>query len=157
MGKGRDRIDRLCDEWGAIRRELLGYALPALSKDQLGAIRCTLAARRDLHHGAKSQKIEQHWPEYPFRGDAALVNTVFHALSEPLQEIMDAHWTATTPKSKSLRADLMGLSVRVYWQRVDRVRASVEGAIAIVESVRTVSPSSGGTFDTRIGSTRAGT
>jgi hypothetical protein len=139
MGKGRDRIDKICDEWARVRRELLGYALPALAKDQLGSIRCTLAARRDLHHGSRSGKIEQHWPEFPYRGDAAIVNTVFKRMPESLQEIMDAHWVATTPKSKSMRADLMGLSVRVYWQRVDRVRCAVDGALAIVESVRTLS------------------
>lgn len=146
---GRDRIDRICDEWGAIRRELLGFALPALARDQLGAVRCTLAARRDLHHGARSGKVEQAFPEYPFRGDAAIVNTVYKRLPEPLQEIMDAHYTATTPRSKSLRADLMGLSVRVYWERVNRVRAAVEGGLAIVESVRTHTPISRATFGTR--------
>jgi hypothetical protein len=135
--RGRDRIDKICDEWGAIRRELLGYATPNLAKDQLGAVRCTLAARRDLHHGGKSGRVEQHFPEYPFRGDAAVVNAVYKRLAEPLQEIMDAHYTATTPRSKTVRADLMGLSVRVYWERVNRVRAAVDGALAIVESVRT--------------------
>jgi hypothetical protein len=135
--RGRDRIDKICDEWGAIRRELLGYATPKLAKDQLGAVRCTLAARRDLHHGGKSGRVEQHFPEYPFRGDAAVVNAVYKRLAEPLQEIMDAHYTATTPRSKTVRADLMGLSVRVYWERVNRVRAAVDGALAIVESVRT--------------------
>lgn len=135
----RDRIDRICDEWGRVRRELLGYALPALAKDQLGAIRCTLAARRDLHHGGRSGRIEQHFPEYPFRGDSALVNEVFKRMPEVLQEIADAHYTATTPRSKSMRADLMGLSVRVYWERVNRFRAAVDGAMAVVESVRTLS------------------
>ena len=149
MARGRDRIDLLCLEWGNVRRELLGYALPALAKDQLGSVRCTLAARRDLHHGGTSGKIEQHFPEYPFRGDAALVNAVFKRMPEALQEIMDAHYTATTPRSKTLRADLMGLSVRVYWERVNRVRATIDGALAIVESVRTLSASSGGISGTR--------
>jgi hypothetical protein len=145
---GRDRTDRLIDEWAGVRRELLGYSNPKLSKDYLGSMRCTLAARRDLHHGGRSGKVEQQWPEFPFRGNAAIVNEVFKRLSEPLQEIMDAHWVATTPRSKTLRADLMGLSVRVYWERVNRVRAAVEGGMAVVESVRTLSPSSGGIYAT---------
>lgn len=147
---GRDRIDLLCDAWGAVRRELMGYALPALAKDQLGAVRCTLAARRDLHHGARSGKVEQQFPEYPFRGDTAIVNTVFKRLPETLQEIMDAHYTATTPRSKSQRAELMGLSVRAYWDRVNQARAAIEGGLAIVESVRTLSPDSRGSFGTRV-------
>jgi hypothetical protein len=150
---GRDRIDRICDEWGRVRRELLGYAVPALAKDQLGAIRCTLAARRDLHHGARGGKVEQHFPEYPFRGDSAIVNEVYRRLPEVLREIADAHYTATTPRNKALRADLMGLSRQVYWDRVARFRSAVEGAFAIVESVRTHSPSGGGSFGIRIDAT----
>lgn len=128
---GRDRTDLVIDSWAKVRRELLGYESP---RQYLGSVRCTLAARRDLHHGQRSQKVEQHWPEFPYRGDAALVNEVFKRLPESLQEIMDAHYVATTPRSKSLRADLMGLSVRVYWERVNRVRAAVDGALAIIES-----------------------
>jgi len=147
--RARDRIDSICDEWACVRRELLGYALPALAKDQLGAVRCTLAARRDLHHGSKGGIIDQHWPEFPYLGNAAVVNEVFKRLPESLQEIMDAHWVATTPRSKSLRADLMGLSVRVYWERVERARCSVDGAMAIVESVRTLLPDRRGISVTR--------
>lgn len=135
---GRDRTDRIIDTWAQVRRELLGYSQP---RQYLGSVRCTLAARRDLHHGQRSQKVEQHWPEFPYRGDAAVVNEVFKRMPEALQEIMDAHYVATTPRSKSLRADLMGLSVRVYWERVNRVRAAVDGALAVVESVRTLSAS----------------
>lgn len=138
---GRDRTDRIIDSWAQVRRELLGYTEP---RRYLGGVRCTLAARRDLHHGARSGKVEQNWPEFPYQGDAALVNEVFKRMPEALQEIMDAHYVATTPRSKSLRADLMGLSVRVYWERVNRVRAAVDGALAVVESVRTLSPSSSG-------------
>ena len=128
---GRDRTDRIIDTWAQVRRELLGYSRP---RQYLGAVRCTLEARRDLHHGARSGRVEQRWPEFPYQGDAAIVNEVFKRMPEALQEIMDAHYVATTPRSKSLRADLMGLSVRVYWERVNRVRAAVDGALAVVES-----------------------
>jgi hypothetical protein len=133
----RDHVDQMCDEWAIVMRELLGITEPKLAKDYLGALRCTLGDRRDLHHGAKSMKMEQHWPEYPFRGNAATVNVVYHRLPEPLQRIMVAHYVILRPKSKSIRAELMGLSTRVYWDRVARARCSVDGALAVVETVRT--------------------
>lgn len=145
----RDAVDMACDEWAIAMRELLGVTQPRLAKDYLGAVRCTLSARRDLHHGGTSGRVEQHFPEYPFRGTAATVNAVYRRLSEPLQEILVAHYVAMTPRSKPMRADLMGLSLRVYWERVGRAKASVDGALAIVETVRTVSASSRGISATR--------
>ena len=112
---------------------------PLMAKEYVGALRCTLAARRDLHHGSRSGKLDQQWPEYPFQGTAATVNVVYRRLPEPLQEIMVAHYVALTPRSKSIRANLMGLSVRLYWERVGRVKAAVSGAFAMVDAVRTVS------------------
>jgi hypothetical protein len=136
MVRRTDSIDSACEEWAlAVRR----MEHPQLAKEHVGALRCTLAARRDLHHGSRSGKIDQQWPEFPFQGVAATVNVVYRRLPACLQEIMVAHYVALTPRSKSLRADLMGLSVRLYWERVGRAKAAVSGAFAIVESVRTVS------------------
>jgi hypothetical protein len=134
-----DAIDLACEQWAVVMRELLGLTQPRLARDYVGALRCTLAARRDLHHGSTSGKVEQNWPEFPFLGNPATVNAVYKRLAEPLQEIMVAHYVAMTPRSRSARADLMGLSVRVYWDRVARAKCSVDGAFAIVETVRTLS------------------
>jgi hypothetical protein len=138
MARKRNAVDLACEEWAVPMRELLGAAQPKLAKDYLGPVRCTLAARRDLHHGARSGRVEQHFPEYPFRGTAALVNTVYRRMPEPIQEIMVAHYVALTPRSKTLRADLMGISVRDYWNRLGRAKSAVDGALAIVETVCTI-------------------
>ena len=134
----RDHVDQICEEWAKVMRDIMGVTHPLLAKDYVGSLRCTLGCRRDLHHGSKSMKMDQHWPEYPFLGDAATVNAAYKHMSEPLQEIMVAHYVAMCPRSKSQRADLMGLSTRVYWDRVGRARCHVEGAFAIVRTVRTV-------------------
>lgn len=141
MTRRGDVVDAACEEWAiAVRR----FENPRLPKEYVGSLRCTLAARRDLHHGGRTGKVEQHWPEYPFQGRAAAVNVVYKRLSDPLQEILIAHYVALTPRSKSLRADLMGLSVRLYWERVGRAKSAVSGALAILETVRTVSASGDG-------------
>ena len=137
MGKHRDNIDVACEEWAVPMRDQLGVTQPKLAKDYLGSLRCTLAARRDLHHGGTSGRVEQHWPEFPFQGRAAVVNTVYKRLPEPLQEILVAHYVAITPRSKTVRADLMGVSAREYWLRVGRAKSAMQGAFAIIESVCT--------------------
>ena len=143
MVRRTDAVDVACEEWAVPMRELLGWTQPRLAREYVGSLRCTLGARRDLHHGGRSGKVDQWWPEFPFQGRAATVNAVYRRMPEPMQEIMVAHYVATTPRSKSLRADLMGLSVRVYWERVNRARAAVDGAMAVVESVRTLSAENG--------------
>lgn len=139
MGRGRDQIDHLCEEWAHTRREVVGIREPLRACDYLGAVYSTLGPRRDLHAGSRSiSHVVQHFPEV-YRGNAALVNTAFHRMPPSLKEIMDWHFTLTHPRSKTLRADLMGVSLRVYWERVNRAKCFVEGALAVVESVRTLS------------------
>jgi hypothetical protein len=98
---------------------------------------CTLGARRDLHHGARSTgRVEQHFPEVYPPGIPTLVNAVFKQMPEPLQDVMRWHYVLEVPRSRSLRARLMGMSPRVYWERVGRAKGFVGGALAVVESVR---------------------
>jgi hypothetical protein len=140
----RDSTDSIIDEWARVRREVVGIKQPLRSCDYLGSPRCTLGSRGDLHAGARSVgRVEQNWPEFPYRGQAALVNWLFWRASPTFKEMMDWHWTLTHPRSKSMRADLMGLSLRVYWERVARVKAYIDGGLALAESVRTVPPDSG--------------
>lgn len=113
-------------------RELLGLRDPRPG-GYVGGIHCTLAARRDLHHGGRSGRVEQRWPEFPFHGRAATVNVVYRRMPEALQEILVAHYCVQSPRSKSLRADLMGISTREYWMRVARAKAAVDGGLAISE------------------------
>ena len=131
----RDSTDRIIDSWAQVRREVLGIKHPLRSCDYLGMPRCTLGGTRDLHAGSRSVgRIEQNWPEFPYRGTDALVNWLFWRATPTFKEIMDWHWVLLVPRSKSVRADLMGLSVRVYWERVARVKAYVDGGLALAES-----------------------
>jgi hypothetical protein len=136
----RDHIDQMCEEWARVRRELLGIRRPLRASDYLGPIRCTIGQRRDLHAGSSSTgRVEQHFPEVYMPGNQQLVNTVFHRMPPCLAEIMDWHYVLEVPRDKRLRADQMGLSTRVYWERVRRAKTFIEGAVAIVDSVRTQS------------------
>ena len=136
----RDSVDLACEAWAHVRRELVGIKEPVLSRDYLGPMRCTLGERRDLHAGARSaNKVEQHFPEIYPPGFPALVNTVFWKMPEALKDVMHAHYVVQAPRSKSLRATMMGISTRVYWERVARAKERVSGAMAIVETVRSLS------------------
>jgi hypothetical protein len=130
----RDTIDALCESWAAAYREAFVKRYPTQSKDVLGSVHCTLAARRDLHHGSRSGRVEQQWPEFPFRGDDAMVNAVYKHLPEPLQEVMVVRYVVLRPRDQRVRADLMGLSWRVWYDRVGRVKSAVDGALAIVSA-----------------------
>ena len=64
MGRRRhDAIDLACLAWGNARRRMLGLDDVRKSTDMLGPMRSTLGQRRDLHAGARSNRLEQHWPE----------------------------------------------------------------------------------------------
>lgn len=140
MGKRRDEIDLLLESWARRRREVLGIRHPLTARDYLGAVKCTLGERRDLHHGARSNRVEQHWPEFPYTGDLHLVNIAVKAMAPALREIVDWHWTLEVPRDRRLRADLMGLSPNQYWSRVARAKHFVAGALAAVEVLQHKSP-----------------
>jgi len=129
MGRRRsDSIDLVCQRWAEERRRILGIEEPRKSSQYLGAVRCTLAARRDLHAGAMSVgKVDQHWPEV-YEGDAAKVNEAFWKMAPELKTVMDVHYVARAPIS--IKADALAMSESKYWQRVNWVRAFVEGWLA---------------------------
>jgi hypothetical protein len=152
----RDHIDLLIDEWAAIRREIVGKKLPLRSADYLGAPRCSIGNIRDLHAGSRSDgAFNQRWPPFPYERsqNATMINFMFQAMSPTLKEIMDWHWVRTAPRDKRLRAELMGISRTKYWERVDRVKCYIQGGIAVVDCVRTVSPENGGINTIRATST----
>jgi len=143
-GKRRELVDILLEAWARERRELLGLRHPLSAREYIGPLRCTLSARRDLHAGARSEgRRVEHWPEFPYTGDLALVNLVVKATPEPLRSIYDWHWTLERPKDKRQRAELVGLSSTVYWHRVGFCRERVLGALAVLDSVRTHAGSEG--------------
>lgn len=141
--KRRDNVDIACEQWAGVMRELVGLRDPDHAHGFLGPMRCTLAARRDLHHGSRTQRPEQHWPEFPFARipEAKIVNTVYWRMPAPLAEILVAHYVVISPRDKRVRAELMGISTRHYWERLGRAKAVIQGALlAQPETVRTYSP-----------------
>ena len=148
MGKGRDEIDLLLEAWARRRREVLGIKHPLTASEYLGSPRCTLGARRDLHHGARSNRLEQHWPEFPYTGTLFLVNLAVKRMKPTMSEIVDWHWTLEVPRDRRLRADLMGISPTQYWSRVGRAREFVAGVLVGLENVRTQTEARTGISDT---------
>lgn len=120
-------VDQLCREWGRVRRQLLGVDDPKLAREHLGALRSTLGQRRDLHAGARSNKVEQHWPEV-YEGEALAVNQAFHAMRPALKVIMDVHYA--THATNQRRAEFLCMSTDTYLRRVNDARAFVEGWLA---------------------------
>ena len=122
-----DRIDLLCKEWARTRRQLLGVDDPERSREFIGSLRCTLAQRRDLHAGSKSNKVDQHWPEV-YTGDAFVVNQAFHRMRPRMKVVMDLHYCAVAPAE--MKAKFLCVSMPVYWRTVGEIRTFVDGFIA---------------------------
>lgn len=128
----RDWIDQELEAWARVWREVNGYSDPKLASGFLGALRCTLGERRDLHAGSRSNRLEQHWPEV-FTGRELVVNRAVRSMSPSLQQIVAAHYIATVPKNRTLRADLMGLSRKSYFERVRVAKAFIHGALVTAD------------------------
>jgi hypothetical protein len=124
-------IDKVCREWGQIRRQLVGIDDPKLAKDYIGALRSTLGQRRDLHSGSKSNKLDIQWPEV-YEGDAKLVNDAFHRMRPYLRVVMEIHFCANAEAQR--KADFLCVSLAVYWREVNEVRSFVEGWLACCDT-----------------------
>jgi len=128
MGRRRrDAIDLACQHWAEERRRLLGLSEPTRATQYLGAVRCTLAKRRDLHAGSSSNRLDQHWPEV-YEGEAAQINEAFWRLNPELKLVMDVHYCTRVPIA--LKAECLCMSESAYWKRVGWVRAFIEGWLA---------------------------
>jgi hypothetical protein len=125
------RIDQECKEWGRVRRQLVGFDDPRLAKEYIGALRCTLAERRDLHAGSKSTKLDIQWPEV-YEGNARLVNAAFKSLDPYSRIVMDLQYAAHV--DPSIKADLLRVSVATYWRQVAAVRQFVDGFLAAIDA-----------------------
>ena len=130
----RDAVDLAVSRWAAVQRQLQGLVE---QRGFLGPMRCTLAARRDLHHASKGTRIDQAWPEFPYAPgtDEWVINQAYRRMAEPLAEIVVAHWVVLEPRDKGIRAELLGLSRRVYWERVGRAREYMAGVLAGASAV----------------------
>ena len=128
MAKGRDWIDQECERWAIIWREVNGLSDPKSAGGFLGSLRCTLGARRDLHAGAKTNTVDQHWPEV-YTGVPLVVNRAYWKMSPTLKEILVANYVVREPRNRTTRADLMGISRKTYFERLARAKCYVEGAL----------------------------
>lgn len=125
MARKDDAIDLVCQQWAIQRRELTGLADPKLASGYLGAVRCTIAEKRDLHAGARSEgRVSQYFPEV-YRDEAFEVNRAFLHMDSTLREIMDVHYTVRSPIK--IKVHRLGISWSQYWDRVRRAKAFVSG------------------------------
>jgi hypothetical protein len=126
-------VDTLCRDWGKVRRQLMGFDDPKRAREYIGAVRCTLAEKRDLHAGSRSTKLDIHWPEV-YEGQSRLVNAAWKALNPYLKVVMDLQYAARV--DPSVKADLLGISVGTYWSEVKDVRQFVDGFLAAIDAAR---------------------
>ena len=125
----REYVDNLARQWASIRRQLLGLDDPKarLASDTLGAVRSTLGQRRDLHAGARTNRVEQHWPEV-YVGDALMVNQAFHAMTPRMQSFMDVHYVY--PGDVDDKAPALCVSRETYFEEIREIRAWIEAWFA---------------------------
>ena len=124
----RDLVDHACDAWGRTLRETYGLSQP---NDYLGAVRCTLAQRRDLHHGSTSGKVEQHWPEV--HSDLGwCVSRAYQHMRIELRQVLFVHYVV--PGVAKSKIPATGLKDEVYWDRLGRAKQYVDGWLGCVRS-----------------------
>ena len=135
MARKDDSIDILFRRWAVTKRQILGLdpmdADPidatkggkCLPSEYLGAVRCTLSERRDLHAGSRSNVVSQHFPEV-FTGTSFEVNRAVKHMSPTLQEIVDYHYVRPAPIK--VKVHRLGVSWKTYWDRVQRAKTFLE-------------------------------
>lgn len=136
MGRraGNDYIDTICRKWATCYRKMHGLDSPERAREYLGAVRCTLGQRRDLHAGAKSEgKVEQHWPEVYTSREALIVARAFHDMRPWLQTLAIVHYVIWLPPEADpieVKAEALAMSTTKYHREISKVRTFVEGWVA---------------------------
>jgi hypothetical protein len=130
MARKRDAIDESCEEWARVQRELQAGAECIT---YLGRPRCTLSERRDLHHGSSSAgNVTQHFPEvHTDKGWA--VSRAYQHMSLSLREILFVHYAVPAPVK--VKIERLGIGPRMYWDRLARAKAYVDGWLASIADV----------------------
>ena len=123
MGRRRtDNIDLACREWAKSLRKAMGLDDCRTAREYLGAVKCTLGQRRDLHAGSRSEgRFDPHWPEVYDTEQALLVARAFHHAREELREVLAVHYIARAPAE--FKAEALHVSPRAYWNRVAIAKA----------------------------------
>jgi hypothetical protein len=122
MARKRDRIDLACEQW-AIERRRIDAGDFRESNEWLGAVRCTIAERRDLHAGSTSQgRVAQHFPEVHLDDALSVARAVAH-MNLTLREILCVHYGVRMPTK--VKIERLRIAPRLYWDRVARVKTYV--------------------------------
>ena len=124
MARKRDFVDQACESWASAQREMAGRQTPV---DYLGAVRCTLADRRDLHHASSSGRVEQHFPEV-YSELGWCVSRAYQRMSLTLREVLYMHYVVRAPSK--VKIERLGIGPRLYWDRLGRAKAYVDGWLA---------------------------
>lgn len=125
MARKRDAVDQACEAWADVRRRIDSGSFGD-SGDWLGAVRCTLAEKRDLHAGSRGPVV-QHYPEVHHEEGLVVSRAVQH-MRQSLREILYAHYVVRLPVK--IKIERMGIGPRLYWDRLGRAKAFVDGWLA---------------------------
>jgi hypothetical protein len=121
-----DWIDQAARQWARERRRLYGLDPFLTSREILGPMRSTLGQRRDLHAGARSNLVEQRWPEV-YTGIALEVHRAYRGSPPAIKTILDAHYCARG--TVNVKAQFLGLKRKDYGFLVGRARAILEAEL----------------------------
>ena len=123
-----DPVDQVCRCWADQRRVIIGLVTPTFGHEYIGALTCTLAKIKQLHNGASASGMcAQHYPEI-YTHEAQAVNRAYHAMDPALREILDAHYVFQG--SVSMKADVLSISLGVYFERLRQARSFIDGFLA---------------------------
>jgi hypothetical protein len=123
MARKQDAIDLACEQWAVVRREI-DHGSFRESADWLGACRCSISEKRDLHAGSRSGKVVQHFPEVHQEDGLVVARAVQH-MRASLREILYAHYVVRAPVKTKI--ERLGIGPRLYWDRLGRAKAFVDG------------------------------
>lgn len=126
MGRrGPDSIDLACRAWAADVRKRRGLDPCDTAAEYLGATRCTLAQREDLHAGGRSVgRVEQRFPEVYTTPESLAVAKAYHSAREELRIVLELQYVERIPADE--RAARIAKSLPVFYQRLAAAKTWVE-------------------------------
>jgi hypothetical protein len=129
MARKRDAIDLACEEWADVRRRIDSGGFGEAG-DWLGAVRCTIAEKRDLHAGSRGPVV-QRFPEVHTE-EGVMVSRAVQHMRQSLREILYAHYVVRAPVK--IKIERLGIGPRMYWDRLGRAKAFVDGFLVRSQS-----------------------
>ena len=121
--RGSDALDLLFEQWAKTRREVLGLAEPALSRQIIGP-RVSVAGKTP---GSSTATDTQAMPEV-YVGDALVVNLAWQRMTETARQAVDVRYAFRYSGERASRA--LGISKREFWYRVGEAKTFLSGWLA---------------------------